>query len=201
MKQFCLLFSFYLCVLFVKAQRSYVWEKDIFYYPDSAAKKDAYLSSQCKLDLYYPEGISDFPTIIWFHGGGLMAGGKEIPKALMEKGFAVVGVGYRLSPKAKAPAYIEDAAAAVAWVFQHIESYGGSKRMIVVSGHSAGAYLGMMVTLNKAYLQKFGVDADSIAELVPFSGQAITHFTIRTERGMKSTQPVIDEYAPLYYVR
>jgi acetyl esterase/lipase len=197
-----LLFTFLLLAsTCLKAQQSYVTEKNIFYYPDSAVKKDAYLSSQCKLDLYYPKGANDFPTIIWFHGGGLSAGQKEIPKALMEKGFAVVGVGYRLSPKAKAPAYIEDAAAAVAWVFQHIESYGGSKRMIVVSGHSAGAYLGMMVTLNKTYLQKYGVDADSIAELVPFSAQAITHFTIRTERGVKSTQPIIDEYAPLYYVR
>ncbi len=200
MKQF-LFFLMLIASTCLNAQQPYVTEKDVFYYPDTTGNRDAYLASQCKLDFYYPKGAKDFATIIWFHGGGLTAGQKEIPKALMEKGFAVVGVGYRLSPKAKAPAYIEDAAAAVAWVFQHIESYGGNKRMIVVSGHSAGAYLGMMVTLNKAYLRKYKVDADSIAALVPFSGQAITHFTIRTERGTKSTQPVIDEFAPLYFVR
>lgn len=73
--------------------------------------------------------------------------------------------------------------------------------MIVVSGHSAGGYLGMMITLDKHYLQKYNIDADSIAALVPFSGQAITHYTIRQERGIKDTQPVVDEYAPLFHVR
>ena len=43
---------------------------------------------------------------------------KDIPNDVLEKGYAIVGVGYRMSPKAKAPAYIEDAAAATAWVFK-----------------------------------------------------------------------------------
>lgn len=42
---------------------------------------------------------------------------------------------------------------------------------------------------------------DPIAALIPFSGQAITHYTIRQERGIKDTQAVIDDYAPVYYVR
>ena len=67
----------------------------------------------------------NFPTIVWFHGGGLTGGEKEIPFALKEKGFAVIGVNYRLSPKVNAPAYIEDAAAAVAWVFKYVKNYGG----------------------------------------------------------------------------
>lgn len=62
----------------------------------------------------------------------------------MDKGFAVIGVGDRLSPKVTAPAYIEDAAAAVAWVFKNIEKYGGNNDLIFVSGHSAGGYLGLM---------------------------------------------------------
>lgn len=37
--------------------------------------------------------------------------------------------------------------------------------------------------------------------MVSLSGQAITHFTIREERGIPSTQPIIDELAPLYHVR
>ncbi|WP_205510996.1 alpha/beta hydrolase [Longitalea arenae] len=185
----------------LQAQQTYVTEKDISYYPASVANKDAYMNSQCKLDLYYPKGAKNFATILWLHGGGITGGKKEIPAALMEKGYAVVGVAYRLSPKVKAPAYIEDAAAALAWVYQHIQSYGGNKRLIFVSGHSAGAYLGTMITLDKKYLKHYEIDADSIAGLIPFSGQAITHFTIRNERGIKGTQPVIDEYAPLYHVR
>ena len=119
----------------------------------------------------------------------------------MNKGYAVVGVEYRLSPKVSAPAYIEDAAAAVAWVFKNIEKYGGNKKLIFVSGHSAGAYLGTIITMDKSYLAKYNIDPMEIAELISFSGQAITHFTIRKEQGIKSTQPTIDKYAPIYFVR
>lgn len=183
------------------AQQQYVTEKDIPYYPDAINKEDKYVASQCMLDMYYPKGAKNFATIIWFHGGGITGGTKEIPKALTEKGYAVIGVEYRLSPKVKAPAYIEDAAAAVAWAFQHIASYGGDPNLLFVSGHSAGGYLGMMITLDKKYLDKYHIDANRIAALIPFSGQAITHFTIRKENGVKDTQPVIDAYAPLYHVR
>jgi acetyl esterase/lipase len=189
-------------VTYIQAQQqTYVTEKDIPYYPDSVSKKDAYINSQCKLDFYYPKGSKDFATIVWFHGGGLSGGKKEIPAALMQKGYAVIGVGYRLSPKVKAPAYIDDAAAAVAWVYQHIQNYGGSTRLVFISGHSAGAYLGMMITLDKKYLNRYKINADSIAGLIPLSGQAISHFTIRSERGIKGTQPIVDEYAPLFHVR
>lgn len=187
--------------LSVMAQQQYVTEKNISYYPDSISQKDAYISSQCKLDIYYPKGAKNYATVVWFHGGGLTGGGKELPKELMEKGYAIIGVGYRLSPNATAPAYIEDAAAAVAWAFQHIGSYGGSDKLIFISGHSAGGYLGMMITLDKKYLKKYDIDANRIAALIPFSGQAVTHYTIRQERGIKNTQATIDEFAPIYHVR
>jgi len=176
-------------------------KNNIFYYPDSTSIKDAYIKSQCRLDIYYPKNVKNFATIVWFHGGGITGGGKEIPKALMDQGVAVIGVGYRLSPKAKAPAYIEDAAAAIAWAFKHIAEYGGNNKLIFISGHSAGGYLGTMVGLDKHYLAKYNINANDIAGLIPFSGQAITHFTVRQEMGIKDTQPTIDKYAPLYHVR
>ncbi|MBG9377987.1 alpha/beta hydrolase fold domain-containing protein [Panacibacter sp. DH6] len=181
--------------------QQYKTKTDISYYADSANTGDAYIAERCKLDLYYPADKKGYATIVWFHGGGITGGNKEIPEQLKNKGYAVAGVGYRLSPKAKAPAYIEDAAAAVAWVFKHIQEYGGSDKLIFISGHSAGGYLGMMVTLDKQYLQRYTIDANKIAGLIPFSGQAITHFTIRQERGIKATQPIIDTFAPLYHVR
>lgn len=185
----------------VFAQQEYTTVNNISYYADSVSKKDDYIKSQCVLNFYYPKGLKNYPTIVWFHGGSLTGGGKEIPKALMDKGFAVIGVGYRLSPKVKAPAYINDATAAVAWAFKHIGEYGGNPDLIFVSGHSAGGYLAMMLGFNKMYLSKYQIDANRIAGLIPFSGQAITHFTVRNERGVKDTQPIIDEYAPLYFVR
>jgi len=185
----------------ISAQQQYITEKNIHYYSDSINKTDEYINSQCILDVYYPKDAKNFATIVWFHGGGLTSGEKQIPKALKEKGFAVIGVEYRLSPKAKAPAYIEDAAAAVAWTFRNIGNYGGNNKLIFLSGHSAGGYLDLMITLDKSYLKKYNIDANSIAAIIPFSGQAITHFTIRKENGIKSTQPIIDKYAPLYFVR
>ena len=75
----------------------------------SGSETDTYRQERCKLDIYYPENKKDFSTIVWFHGGGMEGGNKFIPKELREQGFAVVAVNYRLSPKAKNPAYIEDA--------------------------------------------------------------------------------------------
>ena len=194
---FLLLFT---SILSAHAQQEYVTEKNIHYYPDSLNNKDGYISSQCTLDIYYPKGVKNFATVVWFHGGGLTGGEKETPKALTEHGFAVIGVGYRLSPKVKAPAYIEDAAAAVAWAFQHIASYGGNTNLIFLSGHSAGGYLDLMITLDKKYLAKYNIDPNTIATLIPLSPQCITHFTIRKEEGIRDTQPTIDQYAPLYFV-
>ncbi len=187
--------------IFVNAQQKYVVEKDIHYYPEAVNKSDKYIDSLCTLDIYYPENSKNFATIVWFHGGGLSGGNKEIPNALLEKGFAVIGVGYRLSPKVKAPAYIEDAAAAIAWAFKNMERYGGRTDLIFLSGHSAGGYLTMMVGLDKKYLAKYDIDANRIAGNIPFSGHTITHFNIRKEMGMNDIQPLIDEYAPLYFVR
>ena len=180
--------------LTLQAQETYKTVKDISYIP--AGETDGYRKDRCKLDVYYPVGKKGFPTIVWFHGGGLEGGGKHVPEMFMNQGFAVVAVNYRLSPKAQNPAYTEDAAAAVAWAYKHIEEYGGSPRRVFVTGHSAGGYLTLMVGLDKSYLQEYGVDADSIAAYLPISGQTVTHFTIRKERSLPEGIPVIDQYAP-----
>ena len=180
--------------LTLQAQETYKTVKDISYIP--AGETDGYRKERCKLDVYYPVGKKGFPTIVWFHGGGLEGGGKHVPEMFMNQGFAVVAVNYRLSPKAQNPAYTEDAAAAVAWAYKHIEEYGGSPRRVFGTGHSAGGYLTLMVGLDKSYLQEYGVDADSIAAYLPISGQTVTHFTIRKERSLPEGIPVIDQYAP-----
>jgi acetyl esterase/lipase len=153
------------------------------------------------LDLYVSAGAKDAATVIWFHGGGLKGGARSVPDALRGQGFHVVAPSYRLSPRVSAPVYIEDAAAAVAWVFQNIEQYGGSRQKVIISGHSAGGYLAMMISLDKRWLNTHGIDANEIAGVVPFSGQTITHFTIRGERGIPDKQPVVDDMAPLFHVR
>lgn len=77
-----ILFFLLLHVTCIHAQQTYVTDKDIAYYPASVSEKDAYINSQCKLDFYYPKGSKNFATIVWFHGGGITGGRKEIPAAL-----------------------------------------------------------------------------------------------------------------------
>lgn len=172
---------------------------DISYVSEN--ETDPYRKSRCKLDLYFPTKVKSFPVIVWFHGGGLTGGSKSIPAELKNQGVAVVAVNYRLSPKASAIASIDDAAEAVAWTFKNIEKYGGSPNKIFVAGHSAGGYLTMMIGLDKKWLAKYQIDANAIAGLIPFSGHTITHMTIRAEQGIADKTPVVDQYAPLHFVR
>lgn len=187
-----------LCFIVRAQETNYAKKEDMAYY---TGKSDAYINERCKLDIYYPTNKTNAPAIVWFHGGSLTGGGKEIPHELLNKGFIVIGVGYRLSPKVMVKDIIADAAQAVAWTFNHVAEYGGNKDLIFISGHSAGGYLGMMITLDKSYLNKLNIDANKIAGLIPFSGQAITHFTRRQEMKIRDTQPIIDELAPLFHVR
>jgi acetyl esterase/lipase len=202
MKKIFLSLVLLLSVTLVSAQKTeYTTVSNIPYYSEATANSDAYIKERCVLDIYYPKNTKGFTTVIWFHGGGLTSGNKELPEGLKDKGFCVVSVNYRLSPKVKVQKCIEDAAAAVAWTFKNIATYGGDDSLIIVSGHSAGGYLALMVGLDKKWLKADGIDANSIAGLIPLSGQTITHFEIRKERGIPDTQPVVDEFAPLYHVR
>jgi acetyl esterase/lipase len=179
----------------------YVTISNIPYYSETVNLSDDYIRERCVLDLYYPRGKQGFATIVWFHGGGLTGGNKAIPEALKGEGVCIVAANYRLYPKVKSPVYIEDAAAAVAWVFNNIETYGGDTSAIFISGHSAGGYLTMMVGMDKRWLKSNNIDANRIAGLIPFSGHTITHMTVREERGIANTQPVVDDLAPLFHVR
>ncbi len=176
----------------------YITETNLSYRPDST---EASVRDACQLDLYYPKEQKNFATVVWFHGGGLTGGKRSIPKALKENGIAIATVDYRLSPKVKVTDCIDDAAASVAWIFEHIEKYGGSRKRIFVSGHSAGGYLTSMIGFDVSWLAKYDVDANSIAGLIPYSGHTITHFTARKEMGLRDTTPLIDRLAPLFFVR
>lgn len=165
-------------------ESAYATKMDIPYYNKSIQSSDDYLNDRCRLDVYYPKNSEGFSTIVWFHGGGLKNGGKSIPEGFKGKGLGVVAVNYRLHPKVKAPIYIEDAAASVAWVFANIENHGGDASRIFVSGSSAGGYLTSMIGLDKRWLGAHGIDANRIAGLIPLAGHTITHFTVRAERGI-----------------
>ena len=201
-QRFFFIFLLIFCPMVIFGQKNdFTIERGMYYYDNDISSTD-YQKEKCLLDIYYPKSNKKVPVIIWFHGGGLTGGGREIPESLKNKECIVVGVGYRLATsKIKAEVTISDATAAVAWVFNNIEKYNGDSNAIFISGHSAGGYLALMTVMNKSLLGAHGIDSNRVAGLIPFSGHTITHFTIRSERGIPGEQPIIDEYAPLYYVR
>tara|TARA_R110002051_G_scaffold324970_1_gene424890 strand:+ start:67857 stop:68696 length:840 start_codon:yes stop_codon:yes gene_type:complete len=202
MRNFIVYFFIAVLPLWINAQNfDYATEKSLFYYGANEENISNYQREKCLLDVYYPKTTKKVPVVVWYHGGGLTGGAREVPEALKNKGYVIVGVGYRLSPYVKAEVCIADAAAALAWVFKNIGSFNGDPSAVFVSGHSAGGYLALMSVLDKSQLEKHTIDANIVAGLVPFSGHTITHFTIREEQGIPGEQPIIDKWAPLFYVR
>jgi len=166
-----------------------------------------YETSRCKLDLYLPAAGTKWPALVWLHGGGITGGNKDdestaaIGRTFARAGIAVAAINYRLSPKATFPAYVEDTAAAFAWVKAHIEEQGGDPAKVFLGGHSAGAYLSSLVGMDARYLQRFGLAPNTIAGLIPISGQMMTHFAVRKERGTPEYTIMADEAAPIHYTR
>lgn len=179
------------------AQGRYVTVTDVPY----SAKTDSYSHERLKLDIHHPTDTTGLPVIVWFHGGGLTGGGKFVPSELTNQGYVVIAPNYRLIPNVGVRECIDDAAEAVAWAFTHAGEYGGDPSKIFVTGHSAGGFLTSMVGLDKSRLANYGLDADSIRGLIPYSGQVITHFSDRQTKGIGQLTPYVDANAPLFYVR
>lgn len=171
-------------------------EKGIVYRSD-----DAYCQQKCRIEITAPMDGKSHPVIIWFHGGGLTGGKPTMPQTLRSSGHVVISAGYRLSPQVSVREIIDDAAAAVSWVFSNAARYGGDLSQVYLAGHSAGGYLVTMLGLDKRYLEKYGIDADRLAAVVPYSGQSITHFTERKRQGIDALTPVIDDLAPMAHIR
>ena len=100
------------------------------------------------LDLYFPEKFpGPLPVIVWIHGGGWSRGRKErCPAvALVNDGYAVASIDYRLSSTAPFPAQIEDCKAAVRWIRANASKYNLHPDHIGVWGHSAGGHLAALL--------------------------------------------------------
>ena len=95
------------------------------------------------LDLYIPDGATKPPLIVWVHGGAWRTGSKAKPPALwlLDRGYAVASISYRLSQQAIFPAQIHDCKAAIRWLRAHASKYGYDADKIGVWGASAGGHL------------------------------------------------------------
>lgn len=122
----------------------------------------------CNMDLFYDEKVkSKRPVIIYIHGGGFVAGGKEFRKGISlwyaTKGFFVANADYGLSPEYKFPAQIEHLSKLFVWLKKNQKEYNLDLKKIIVSGDSAGAYFAAMlacISESKALQRKLGISID-----------------------------------------
>jgi len=115
------------------------------------------------LDVYRPlECTGKLPVIISVHGGGWVYGDKNrysfYCQHLAERGFAVVNYTYRLAPRCKFPASLEDTNTVFHWTLDNSDVYDFDMDHVFAVGDSAGAHLlGLYMNLctNKAYASQF----------------------------------------------
>ena len=111
-----------------------------------------------RLDIYAPlPAVTPAPVIVFFYGGGWASGSKAMYRfvgaGLAARGVLVVIPDYRLYPEVRFPAFMDDAATAVAWTRANASRFGGDPRRLFLMGHSAGAQIATLLALDAGYLR------------------------------------------------
>ena len=126
------------------------------------------------LDIYAPADAKHLPVVFWIHGGGWQTGDKTSvqhkPQAFVDRNFVFVSTNYRLLPKVEMETIFRDVAKSLGWVHKHIAEYGGDPNRIFVMGHSAGAQLAALISIDDRYLKAEGVPFSALAGCVPVDG-------------------------------
>lgn len=132
------------------------------------------VAAQNSLDLYSPEGASNFPVVVFVHGGAWTAGDKQLGEplgnTLAARGIGVASINYRLAPVVQNPEQARDVARAFAWVHANIKARGGDPDTMFLSGHSAGGQLAALVGLDQSYLKEQNLDTSILKGVFPLSG-------------------------------
>ena len=175
---------------------------------------------ESKLDVYRPrQATSPTPTVIYIHGGGWVAGNKNVRPLYflpyLEMGWAVVNVGYRLARVSLAPGAVEDCRCALRWVIQNADRYNFDTDKIVLTGRSAGGHLSLITgmlpassSLDRRCLGRdelkaaaivnwFGItDVDDLLEGKNMQSYAVTWLGSQGDR-----HEIAKRVSPLNYVR
>lgn len=105
-------------------------------------------------DVYLPRGEGPFPGVLVVHGGAWAVGSKgrmsRIGTSLAERGYVAVSIDYRLAPKHKFPAQLDDCRAALGWMRDNAAAYRLDPRRVGGFGYSAGAHLVTLLGLSAA---------------------------------------------------
>ncbi len=165
-----------------------------------AIKRDIAYGDQPRqqLDIYIPDGLpAKAPVIVFFYGGSWQKGSKDdyrfVGQAFAAKGYITVIADYRLYPAVRFPVFVQDGAQALGWVQRHITEYGGNAQQIFVGGHSAGAYIAVLLGTGSAYTPPLDWVKGIIGiagpyDFLPFTDPAIKD--IFSQEAAEKTQPI-----------
>lgn len=160
-----------------------------------------------KLDVYHPTNPNGSDAIIVFLYGGAWKGGRRedyrfVAQPFVAAGFTTVVPDYRLYPEVRFPAFVEDAAAAVAWVQRELVKDSAGRRIVLV-GHSAGAHIAAMLALDPRYLDAEGLSPEILRGWVGLAGPYAFN-PLNTRSTNPIFQPVaddIDQGRPVAFAR
>lgn len=176
--------------------------------PDSAYKKISTArygpGPRQALDIYQPAVPRDGVVVVFFYGGSWSMGNRAeyrfVAQTLTRYGATVVVADYRLHPGVVFPAFMEDAAAAVAWTARNIGRYGGDPKKIYLLGHSAGAHIVTLLALDKRFMAAQGLGTDVIAGVDALSAPTDFAATLAPRyRPVFVDQSVLDLAQPIRY--
>jgi acetyl esterase/lipase len=119
---------------------------------------------------------SPLPTglvLVFLHGGGWTSGYKEwmafMAPPLVAAGVTFVSAGYRLAPAHVFPTGYRDVIIALAWVHEHIATFGGRPNQIFLGGHSAGGHYAALLAVRRDW-KTAGLPQNAVRGCLPVSG-------------------------------
>ncbi len=155
-----------------------------------------------KLDLIMPPRAVKPKLIVWVHGGAWRGGSKsDVPiRGLVDEGFAIASVDYRLSPVARFPAQVHDIKAAIRFLRARRDEYGYDADHITIAGSSAGGHLAALVGVTNGHKElegKVGEHLDqssAVQSIVSFYGMSnlTTILDQSTPHGLKVRVPALE---------
>lgn len=152
------------------------------------------------LDIHRPATNNTLPIVFFIHGGGWSAGDKgglaHINKRnfFIDNGFVFVSTNYRLAPDVAFPIYPQDVAKAFVKIVDNVADYNGNVDEIFILGHSAGAHLGALISVDQSYLNTFGNYAELIKGIVLLDGAGYDIPYIIDYSIQAGNQPLLDIY-------
>lgn len=159
------------------------------------------------LDIYHPvrPDLSK-PVIVFFYGGSWKNGERGsyrfVGQSFAAEGFTVVIPDYRLYPEVRFPGFVQDGAAAVAWVSDNLDRPAGSNSGIVLIGHSAGAHIAALLALDEHYLRRAGASPDVLEGVVGLAGPyAFDPLRYRSTKPIFESAEDPDTARPVTFVR